>query len=268
MWRSSPLARERRYREGSRRRRRRPRARDRARAGALAGRGRAAAARPATRGSRPTPALIEGGDVAADRRGRPSARPCDLVVVGPEAPLVDGLVDALEAEGVARFRPARSRRAWRARRSTPRSSWPRPACRPRRTRCSATARRRSMRSRRASYPTVLKADGLAAGKGVIICASEDEARAASRSVLRRAPLRRRPRSCWRSSSTAPSSRCSRSATGATWSPSLRRRTTSGSSTATAARTPAAWAATRRCRVRRRRRSPEIATPCTGRSSIC
>src|SRR5690349_13647799 len=29
-----------------------------------------------------------------------------------------------------------------------------------------------------SYPTVLKADGLAAGKGVIICQSEEEARAA------------------------------------------------------------------------------------------
>ena len=43
--------------------------------------------------------LIEGGDVAATVAAA-KREACDLVVVGPEAPLVDGLVDALEAEGV------------------------------------------------------------------------------------------------------------------------------------------------------------------------
>ena len=54
----------------------------------------------------------------------------------------------------------------------------RPACRPPPTCSCATARRRSRQLASVSYPAVLKADGLAAGKGVIVCDSEDEAREA------------------------------------------------------------------------------------------
>ena len=71
------------------------------------------------------------------------------------------------------------------------------------------------RSPRTAYPTVLKADGLAAGKGVILCADEAEARERARRLLHRAALRRDRRSCWRSSSRARSSRCWRSATART-----------------------------------------------------
>ena len=119
---------------------------------------------------------------------------------------------------------------------------------------------------RASYPAVLKADGLAAGKGVIIAATEAEAREAVEVFFVERALRRRPRSCSRSTSRARSSRCWRSATARTSCRWPRRRTTSGSSTATRARTPAAWAATRRCpgsTAIAPRRSP---TPSTGRSS--
>jgi phosphoribosylamine---glycine ligase len=100
----------------------------------------------------------------------------DLVVVGPEAPLVAGVVDALEGAGVAAFGP--SREAARiegsklhAKELMAEADVP-------------TASHTVLRSReealdqisRASYPAVLKADGLAAGKGVIICASEADAR--------------------------------------------------------------------------------------------
>jgi phosphoribosylamine---glycine ligase len=102
----------------------------------------------------------------------------DLAVVGPEAPLVEGLVDALEAAGVAAFGP--SAQAARlegskvhAKQAMAEAGVP-------------TASHLVLRDRgealdelgRASYPTVLKADGLAAGKGVIIAADEAEAREA------------------------------------------------------------------------------------------
>ena len=112
-------------------------------------------------------------------------------------------------------------------------------------RCCAAARRRSSSSPRASYPAVLKADGLAAGKGVIICADRGRGARGGRRLLHRAALRRDRPSCSRSSSRARSSRCWRSATARTSSRWRRPRTTSGSSTATRGRTPAAWAATRR-----------------------
>ena len=102
----------------------------------------------------------------------------DLVVVGPEAPLVAGLVDALEEAGIPAFGPraeaARLEGSKRyAKELMSEAGVP-------------TASHAVLRSReealeqlpRASYPAVLKADGLAAGKGVIICATEAEAREA------------------------------------------------------------------------------------------
>jgi phosphoribosylamine---glycine ligase len=121
--------------------------------------------------------LAIGGDVAAIVDAA-AAESCDLVVVGPEGPLVDGLVDALEARGVAAFGPSAEAaqlegskvhaKALMAEAGVP------------------TAGHTVLRSREealdhlagASYPAVLKADGLAAGKGVIICADEAEARRA------------------------------------------------------------------------------------------
>jgi phosphoribosylamine---glycine ligase len=105
-------------------------------------------------------------------------RGVDLVVVGPEAPLVAGLVDQLAAAGIAAFGPTseaariEGSKAY-AKRLMKETGVP-------------TAAHVLFRSREeavehlacASYPAVLKADVLAAGKGVIIAADEREARAA------------------------------------------------------------------------------------------
>jgi phosphoribosylamine---glycine ligase len=103
---------------------------------------------------------------------------CDLVVVGPEAPLVEGLVDALEAAGVPAFGPSADAARLEGSKVHAKALMGEAGV--------PTAGHAVLRSRAealehlscAPYPAVLKADGLAAGKGVVICSTEPEARAA------------------------------------------------------------------------------------------
>jgi phosphoribosylamine--glycine ligase len=102
----------------------------------------------------------------------------DLVVVGPEAPLVAGVVDALEEDGIAAFGPSGEAARLEGSKLHAKELMEEAGV--------PTASHAVVRSRkqaldeiaRGSYPSVLKADGLAAGKGVIICMSEAEAREA------------------------------------------------------------------------------------------
>jgi phosphoribosylamine--glycine ligase len=106
-------------------------------------------------------------------------RAVDLVVVGPEAPLVAGAVDALEQAGIAAFGPSAAAAELEGSKAFAKQLMAEAGV--------PTASHVLLRSReqaleqlaRAAYPAVLKADGLAAGKGVLICADEDEARAAA-----------------------------------------------------------------------------------------
>jgi phosphoribosylamine--glycine ligase len=100
----------------------------------------------------------------------------DLVVVGPEAPLVAGVVDALTGEGIAAFGPTAAAARVEGSKTFAKELM--------RDVGVPTAAYMVLRSREeaeaqlpcASYPAVLKADVLAAGKGVIICQTEAEAR--------------------------------------------------------------------------------------------
>ncbi len=117
---------------------------------------------------------LPGDDLVAAAR----ERAVDLVVVGPEAPLVAGLVDELAAAGIAAFGPTKA--AARVEGSKAYAKELMKSC------GVPTASHVVFRDREeaavhlacASYPAVLKADVLAAGKGVIIAADEREARAA------------------------------------------------------------------------------------------
>jgi phosphoribosylamine--glycine ligase len=102
----------------------------------------------------------------------------DLVAVGPEAGLVAGAVDALEEAGIPAFGPTRAAAELEGSKAFAKELMAEAGV--------PTAGHVLLRSRleadeqllRAGFPTVLKADGLAAGKGVIICSSEAEAREA------------------------------------------------------------------------------------------
>jgi phosphoribosylamine--glycine ligase len=102
----------------------------------------------------------------------------ELVVVGPEAPLVAGLVDVLETSGIAAFGPRAEAARLEGSKVYAKELMAAAGV--------PTASHTVLRSRQealerlatASYPAVLKADGLAAGKGVIIAADEAEARKA------------------------------------------------------------------------------------------
>ena len=106
------------------------------------------------------------------------SRRVDLVVVGPEAPLVGGLVDMLGSAGVRAFGPSAAAAHIEGSKAFSKELMKAAGV--------PTASHMMLRSREealaqipcASYPAVLKADVLAAGKGVIIAATEAEARAA------------------------------------------------------------------------------------------
>ena len=102
----------------------------------------------------------------------------DLVVVGPEAPLVAGLVDALTAAGIKAFGPTAA-----AARLEGSKGFTKDLCAKYAIPTAAYARFGEAAPAKAyvraqGAPIVIKADGLAAGKGVIIAETVDQAEAA------------------------------------------------------------------------------------------
>ncbi len=102
----------------------------------------------------------------------------DLVVVGPEAPLCVGIVDDLTAAGIKAFGPTRA-----AAQLEGSKGFTKELCRANRIPTAAYERFTAAAPAKAyvaarGAPIVVKADGLAAGKGVVVAASIDEAQAA------------------------------------------------------------------------------------------
>ena len=109
----------------------------------------------------------------------------DLVVPGPEAPLVAGIVDAMEAAAVPCIGPSRAAARLEGSKAftkelcdaagIPTAQW---------ERFDDAAAARAFIQRRGA-PIVVKADGLAAGKGVVVAATEAEALAAIDTMMER-----------------------------------------------------------------------------------
>lgn len=106
-----------------------------------------------------------------------------LTIVGPEAPLVLGVVDAFQAAGLAIFGPTQAAaqlegskafsKDFLARHNIPTASYE----------CFTDVEAAKNYVAKQGCPIVVKADGLAAGKGVIIAQSEQEAFAAIEDML-------------------------------------------------------------------------------------
>jgi phosphoribosylamine--glycine ligase len=96
--------------------------------------------------------------------------PADLVVIGPEAPLVAGVADQLRRGGVAVFGPSAAAAQIEGSKTFAKDV----------LRSAEVPFAETMSVARA--PCVVKADGLAAGKGVFICHTQDELDGALRAV--------------------------------------------------------------------------------------
>jgi len=109
----------------------------------------------------------------------------DFTIIGPELPLSLGVADRLVASGRLVFGPTKAAarlesskafaKAFMARHRVPTARFE--ICE------SADAALAAVRSTRFGFPVVLKADGLAAGKGVVIAQTLDEAESAIASMM-------------------------------------------------------------------------------------
>ncbi len=107
----------------------------------------------------------------------------DLVVVGPEAPLVLGLADALAKEGIPVFGPSAGAAEIEGSKAFAKEVMLAAGI-PTAEHATFTAVEPALAFARArGGRVVVKADGLAAGKGVVVCASAEEAEAALRDML-------------------------------------------------------------------------------------
>ncbi|HET7341768.1 MAG TPA: phosphoribosylamine--glycine ligase [Methylomirabilota bacterium] len=124
-------------------------------------------------------------DDAEGVAGFATSHAVDLVVVGPEQPLVAGLADRLRARGLAVFGPGRAAAAIEGSKAFAKALMARhgiPTARFATHGDPAGARRYA---RELGAPLVVKTDGLAAGKGAIVCRTLEEADAAIAQCMER-----------------------------------------------------------------------------------
>jgi phosphoribosylamine---glycine ligase len=106
-----------------------------------------------------------------------------LTLVGPEAPLAAGMVDAFRAAGLRIFGPTRAAAQLESSKDFAKSFMVRHGLPTARHRSFDDAREAKAYVAAERTPIVIKADGLAAGKGVVVATSREEANAAIDAML-------------------------------------------------------------------------------------
>jgi phosphoribosylamine--glycine ligase len=110
-------------------------------------------------------------------------RAVDLVVVGPEAPLTLGLVDALAERGIAAFGPSRAAARLEGSKAFMKRFLKRHGIPTAAFEVFDDAAKAIAYAKSAGRPLVVKADGLCAGKGVVVASSVDETVAAIETMM-------------------------------------------------------------------------------------
>jgi phosphoribosylamine--glycine ligase len=111
-------------------------------------------------------------------------RDIDLTIVGPEAPLAAGIADVFAAHGLRIFGPTRDAAAIESSKIFMKDLLRRYEIPTAEARAFDDAAKALDYVRRADRPLVIKADGLAAGKGVVVALSADEAADAVDAMMR------------------------------------------------------------------------------------
>ena len=107
----------------------------------------------------------------------------DLVVVGPEMPLVAGLVDMLNEKGIKAFGPVKAGAEFEGSKSYSKDFMKKYLIPSARYEVYTDSKKAINSLYKFNTPIVVKADGLAAGKGVIICETVKEAEEAIKSIM-------------------------------------------------------------------------------------
>ena len=125
---------------------------------------------------------IKGEDMAGIVAWAKAEKP-DLVVVGPEAPLVAGLVDALSAEGIVAFGPIASGARMEGSKRFAKEVMDAAGVPTGKAETFTDAAKAKAALPAFGLPVVIKADGLAAGKGVVVAETAEQAEAAIDDML-------------------------------------------------------------------------------------
>ena len=107
-----------------------------------------------------------------------------LVIVGPEQPLVDGLVDYLHSNNIKTFGPSSAAAQLEGSKTFSKDFFIKYGIPTATYKAFDNFDNAKEHLKHIPYPTVIKADGLAAGKGVIICQTESEALEALVSIFK------------------------------------------------------------------------------------
>lgn len=107
----------------------------------------------------------------------------DLCIVGMDDPLVGGLVDILESEGIRTFGPRKNAAILEGSKAFSKELMKKYGIPTAAYESFDDADKALQYLESASFPIVLKADGLALGKGVLICQSLDEAREGVKEIM-------------------------------------------------------------------------------------